>query len=420
MGRLMNALTGEGKRSFQVFDVSSGGRFTARSPEEIRRWAAECSATRTVPCFHFPSAVLEDKRSLNALSDSYEWNERYAPVIHADGWESAATVGVVVSERTARYYPGSGGELFSEHALGAMAVLSQAGVPFDLVHDTQLTSSSFLKRYRALVLPNVACLSSDACDLLWEFGSDGGGLVATYETSAYDENGGFREDYGMTDRLGVKLMRPIPIGPLGTESYFALAQPHDATAAFAGTALLPGGGRYLSIELLMDHKVPLKIVPSGFLDAPETERSNVQRNLAPAMVLGPSGKGRVVYFPTEPDRLYWQTRHPDHARLLLEAVRWAHKDPFPIEVTGPGDKSLYAYRKEGERLIHLVNTSRSAQGSVNAPVPLTGQKLIARTNGEMTTADLLVSEAKAAGEREGEALTFSLPLIETHEVLILK
>jgi hypothetical protein len=418
VGRWMNALTEGEKRAFQVFDISSGGRFVARPPEKIRHWVAECTASRTVPCFHFPSAVIEDKRSLDALSNAYEWSASYASILHSEGWESAATVGVVVSERTARYYPDSQGERFSEHARGAIAVLSEAGIPFDIVPDTHITSS-LLKRYRTLVLPNVACLSSDACDILWEFGSDGGGLVATFETSVYDENGLFREDYGMTDRMGVKLMRPAPIGPLGPESYFALAQPHEVMAAFAGAAFLPGGGRYLSIELLMDHKVPLKIVPPGFLDAPESERGNVQRSLAPAMVLGPSGKGRVVYFPTEPDRLYWQTRHPDHARLLLEAVKWAHKEPLPIEVNGPGDKSLYVYRRNGERLVHLVNTIHRAAKSFNSPVSLTGQKLVLRGHEGTANAKLLVSGVKLAGEQEGESLAFSLPPIETHEVMLL-
>jgi hypothetical protein len=416
IGRLMNALTGGEKRSFQVFDVTSGGRFVARPAAEMSRQLAECFASRSVPCFHFPSAILEDRRGLNALSSPLEWHARHDALL-SEGWESAATVAVVISERTARYYPASNGDVFNEHARGAMAVLSQAGVPFDLVHDSQITPS-LLKRYRTLILPNVACLSSDACDLLWEFGSDGGGLVVTFETSTYDENGGFREDFGMTDRLGVKLMRPTPVGPLGPESYFALAQPHEMTEAFAGAAFLPGGGRYLSVELLMDHKIPLKIVPPGFLDTPESARVNLQRSLAPAVVLGPSGKGRVVYFPTEPDRLYWRTRHPDHARLLLEAVKWAHKEPFAMEVTGTGSKALYVYRNEGEQLIHVIN--ENAVGAFGGgPVPLTDQTLRVKQDG-ITTAEWLISGVEVAGESEGDATTFSLPPVGTHEVAVLR
>ena len=48
------------------------------------------------------------------------------------------------------------------------------------------------------------------------------------------------------------------------------------------------------------------------------------------------GKGHVVYFPWDIDRLYWEVMAEDHANLLRNAFDWATDEPRPVEVTGPG------------------------------------------------------------------------------------
>jgi hypothetical protein len=53
-----------------------------------------------------------------------------------------------------------------------------------------------LKGVRVLVLPNVACLSERAAEVIRRFVRQGGGLVASFETSLYDENFARREDFG--------------------------------------------------------------------------------------------------------------------------------------------------------------------------------------------------------------------------------
>ena len=43
-----------------------------------------------------------------------------------------------------------------------------------------------LQGVRVLVLPNVACLSDRAAEVVRRFVHSGGGLIATFETSLYD------------------------------------------------------------------------------------------------------------------------------------------------------------------------------------------------------------------------------------------
>ena len=56
-----------------------------------------------------------------------------------------------------------------------------------------------LQGIRVLVLPNVACMSPRAAEVVRRFVAAGGGLIATFETSLYDENYQRRPDSALAD-----------------------------------------------------------------------------------------------------------------------------------------------------------------------------------------------------------------------------
>jgi len=57
-----------------------------------------------------------------------------------------------------------------------------------MVHD-RLLDATHLDPLKTLILPNIAALSDAQCTQLRAFVQRGGGLVATYETSLYNEWG---------------------------------------------------------------------------------------------------------------------------------------------------------------------------------------------------------------------------------------
>lgn len=71
------------------------------------------------------------------------------------------------------------GERYLLNFLGACKVLLESHIPFDIVTDRGLTAKD-LSRYRALVLPNAACLDDVQNEAVRNYVESGGGLVSTW------------------------------------------------------------------------------------------------------------------------------------------------------------------------------------------------------------------------------------------------
>jgi hypothetical protein len=96
-----------------------------------------------------------------------------------------------------------------------------ARVPFELVHDRNL-DPDHPAGFRTLVLPNVAALSDAQCAQLGAFVRAGGGLVATYEASLFDEAPA--EDFGLAELFGASFAGRVA-GPVGTPTCASSTRP---------------------------------------------------------------------------------------------------------------------------------------------------------------------------------------------------
>src|SRR5438105_15871665 len=70
-----------------------------------------------------------------------------------------------------------------------------------MVHD-HLLDAAHVDRFKTLILPNIAALSTQQCDQIRGYVDRGGGVVATHETSLYDEKGVRRDNFGLSDLFG--------------------------------------------------------------------------------------------------------------------------------------------------------------------------------------------------------------------------
>jgi hypothetical protein len=138
---------------------------------------------------------------------------------------SEAKVALVWSDTTANFYTGSDAQLIELERVpqrsevgnlngefsGLAEALVRTQTPFDVIDDVTLEKED-LRRWSAIMLPNVACMSQRTADRLQEYVRQGGRLLATFETSLYDEVGQPRRDFALAEVFGVSFGGRI-IGP---------------------------------------------------------------------------------------------------------------------------------------------------------------------------------------------------------------
>ena len=330
---------------------------SVQSEAEVRIWAAEGTAGGMRPWFTKFSGVLHDARWLGTVERIYDWhfrNERYLR-----NERSLARVAMLFSEQTATFHGGAPHqERHGDHASGMYHALVEARIPFDMVHEAFLTPER-IDRYRVIVLANTAALSDAQCASLTAYVQRGGRIVATFETSLYDEWGQRRVDFGLGDLFGVSA-HGEPEGPM-RNSYLALdADPatgrrHQLLAGLDDAPRIINGVWRIRVTPRAAFPSPVTLIPS-YPDLPmEDVYPRVEKTDERELYLRDVGRGRVVYFPWDIDRTFYDVLNADHGRLLANAVTWAADEAPVVSVTGRGIIDVAVWRQHSSVTVHLVN-----------------------------------------------------------------
>ena len=179
---------------------------------------------------------------------------------------------------------------------------------FDFVHEEKLSSGD-LKKYSALLLPNIALLSDEQCRQMRAYVAAGGSLLATFETSLYTERNERRADFGLADVFGIHKAGEI-IGTNGNAYMARIEKPHPILEGFQGTQLIPGA----------EYRVPVAPVDDPVADRRSRLTWPIRRN-------SPTTPNRATTEPAvvvrakraKPPRLF-SRRHRAHAVEI-----WSHR-----------------------------------------------------------------------------------------------
>ncbi len=106
---------------------------------------------------------------------------------------------------------------------------------FDFVHEDKLAPED-LAKYTALMLPNTALLSDEQCRQLRAYVDAGGSLLATFETSLYNERNERRADFGLADVFGIRKAGDV-IGTNGNAYLARIEKPHAILDGLHGHGL---------------------------------------------------------------------------------------------------------------------------------------------------------------------------------------
>jgi hypothetical protein len=386
---------------------------SVQSPNEIRMWVVDGIAQGLRPWFVKFNARPIDKRWMPVVEEIYNWhfaNEKYLR-----NEKNLARVAMVYSQQSAAYYGGTKAhEKVEDPALGFYQALIESRVPFEMVHDGKLDEVS---QYRTLILPNIAALSTKQCDQLRAFVESGGNLIATYETSLYDEWGARREDFGLADLFQTHYDGQE--GPM-QNSYLNLTHPHPLLRGLEDVPRIVNGVN--RVKTKGSTGGPLTLVPS-YPDLPMEEvYARVAKTDIPGVFLNQTGKGRVIYFPWDIDRTFWEILNADHGMLLRNAIQWANNEVSPVEVSGPGVLDISIWTQKQSMTVHLVNLTNPMmmKGPVREIIPVGAQRVRIAGEHRFTKAHLLVAKKSIALRRGAGYLECEVPRIDLHEVIALE
>ncbi|HEV2273293.1 MAG TPA: alpha-amylase family protein [Acidobacteriaceae bacterium] len=403
-------------------------RHTSKPAPETELWIAQAAASGMVPWFHWLGGSPQDTRWRETGRASFDWlakNEQ-----HFRNRRSLANIAVLYPQSTIAFYQSNGTRERTlnraridqvDYIQGLYYALLKGRFLFDFVHQENLTPET-LKPYRALLIPNAAYLRDKECEAIQQYAASGGSVLATFETSRYNEWGEPRGDFGLRELFGVSVAGEV-LGPHGN-SYMHIDKPHSILEGFAGTDLLPGPEYRVPVSHLEAESLYLSVVPAYPAFPPEMVYPRVKKTNEPAVILRQNGASRVAYFPGDIGRTAWLSGNPDISRLICNSVKWllAERD-LPATVEGKGMLELFAWETEPGYALHILNYTNPnmTRPFVTELYPVGPLKasFVVPEGKTLTSVRALKADRRLGFKQEGRSVRFEVPSVEDYEVVSL-
>jgi hypothetical protein len=247
-----------------------------------------------------------------------------------------------------------------------------------------------------MILPNLGVMTDDQVASVKKYIAGGGNLLATGESSLYNEWGDPRPDYALSDLFGAHMTGKVPAlsedknvtryietshtylrilpemrsridGPHNSLEPPVSGVRHPVFKGFEETDILPFGGTLNPLKTDKGTEILMTYIPAFPIYPPETSWMRVPKTNIPGLMLNKLGQGsRIAFMPADLDRQFSRYNLPDHGNLLANIIRWTSKDDFPLLVDGPGLIDCHIYRQEERLVLHFVNLTNA--GTWRQPV----------------------------------------------------
>jgi hypothetical protein len=385
-GKLVHGLLGWDKlipESMAMYQAGNPTFRLASKPEpEARMWMLDGIAGGLQPWWHHVGAYHEDRRMYRTAEPVYRWHKDHEEFLV--NRRPIASVGVVWSQQNADFFGRDDADLLVELPWRGMTqALIRARIPYLPVHADHIDRDA--AQFSLLVLPNLGAMSEAQVASVRRFVAGGGGLVATGESSRFNEWGDPRPDFALADLFGAHIADPrraedesrrrrnasdtahtyLRLNPelrarvngphIGTEPPVT-SERHEVLRGFEETDILPFGGVLEPLRVDASAQVLMSFVPTFPIYPPETAWMREPKTNIPGLIVHSlAGGGRVAFLPADCDRRFGRDNLPDHGNLLANLVRWAAKDAIPLSVEGAGLIDCHLYHQPGRLILHLVN-----------------------------------------------------------------
>jgi hypothetical protein len=366
--------------------------------------------------------------------------------------------GLVVSEKTEHWYGRDEAvDRYMKGVYGAYQMMLESHLPVSLVTDRELELGE-LEKHRVLLLPNCAVMSDAELATVREFVANGGGVVATYETSRYDANGWLRPNLGLADVFGVTktvdtfdnrtayhltppsgrsaTLRMVPAHRWYKDPVIRsrMGRVHASSSPKALDRSLPLPTNVLQVKsdhasLEMDTRVWNPQATGKDLTASQKRRlpRNTTANTWPGVIETTYGKGKVIYIPADLGWAFFRYGHDYLGRILELAIRDAASEPPPAEVDAPSTIQAMTHQQGKRLVVHLLNdiSSQGRSGTVRGESLYIRREVIPVHDIRVTFRDpalktfrLVPGETELKPEKTPQGWRVTVPRVDIHAMVV--
>ncbi len=311
--------------------------------------------------------------------------------------------------------------------VGLYSALVRRGLPVVTLH-----RGDFHKRldgFKVLCLANEACMSAEQVEAVRQFVKAGGGLIATHETSLYDEKGNRRGDFGLADVFGAHYVEMLPatarevridVGHTMTEGLPNRELQDLFPARGAQFRLEPGNFWEMMDEPTWVHNDPHVLARLDGADSLATlQGTEADPRTAPAILIHRYGAGRVVYLPGRFEGIQSERLSYRIQRLFANAARYVGRDSAPVEVRAPAPVAVTLFDQPERRILHLVNLNGDSlyQSDQIAPIENIQVRLQIPVGRTVSKLRRLWDRAEVPFRVEGNYVSFTLDRLSDYEAV---
>ncbi|MFS0870873.1 family 10 glycosylhydrolase [Paenibacillus xylanilyticus] len=384
-------------------------RHTGLPPAEYRFWLSQIPANGG-QLWHSLTGIpdtITDKRILRTVTEVNRDAAKLAA--YMDGAKPVNQVAIMWSA--------------NRSAEGLAEALIHKHIPFDVILPEQMASMN-LHRYPVVLLPEGFAYSSDFDELLHDYVSQGGRIIAEGELPK-DEN---QNEYVLTNLFGIS--GEMQESEYLVASYLRFEQRHltgnevnPLQQKLQETELIPHRGRVIYCQPIdADVQVLATLVPpfsplESVGAPPERASLAVKQTELPLALLRTYGAGKTLYFPFSLSSLIQEFKLEDHFRLFANAVDLQLNDRALVSITEAPGLQLTVFRKDHNLLIHLVNGA--GRRPLSSVLPLHDMVITVRSGqgSPAGEAEALIAGVHLKTEMIGSELKINVPTLDVWECI---
>jgi hypothetical protein len=453
-GKLIHGLLGWDKLIPESMAMYQAGRPTFRLAskpvQEARMWMIEGISGGIQPWWHYVGASHEDRRIYKTAGPFFRWHKENEEFLI--NRIPLSTIGVVWSQLNTDFYGRDEAELLVDMPWrGFTQALIRARIPYVPINADHIEREA--DKIAVLVLPNLGLMTDSHVASVRRFVENGGSLIATGESSLYNEWGDQRPDFALADLFGAHLeeksksasslslrrsagetyhtyLRLTPElrrkfdGPQTGQEPVISGERHQVLKGFDETDIISYGGLLSLVRTDPDAEVLMTYIPPFPIYPPETAWMREPKTDVPGLILNTrKDGGRIVFLPADIDRQFGRYNLPDHGNLLANLIRWASKDNIPLGVECAGLMDFNLFHQPGRLILHFTNLTSAGtwRQPVDEYIPVGPVKIKVKLQEDIRGkgVKLLVSGKNNPFAMENGWIRFTVDSITDHEVAVI-